>query len=153
MQLSQFSPDSKIWIYQSARPFNDDEIELLNRQLVSFAKQWTAHNMQLHATGFVYKDRVVVLMVDESKTEASGCSIDKSVHFIKELEQQFNTGFFDRMLVNYFVGEELKTITLHELKRLTAETIVIDPLVQTKKEFDERFISPVKNTWMLQYAQ
>ncbi len=150
-QSEQFSPNSKVWVYQSSRPFTDAEIVAINQQLKTFSAEWTAHNLQLHAGGFVYEDRIIVLMVDESKNEASGCSIDKSVHFLKALESQYQINLFDRMLVTYMDHDKLSTTTLHELDQLEATQLVIDPLVRTKMEFDERFVLPLKDSWMMQY--
>jgi len=147
-----FSPASKVWIYQSSRPFTADEIIALNQSLAIFAKHWTAHNMQLNAEGFVYKDRIIVLMVDETATGASGCSIDKSVHFIKSLEAQYQTTLFDRTLVNYLQDDGLVTITLQDIRQLAPDTSMLNPLVQSKKEFDERLIVPLKESWYKQFA-
>jgi hypothetical protein len=145
-----FSPASRIWIYQSSRPFNDQEIPAIENELRAFAKQWTAHNVQLEAGGFVFKDRIIILIADESRNAASGCSIDTSVHFLKGLEQKYNTDLFNRMLVNYLKADELVTIPLHEAAILSEETLVIDPLVSTKEEFDKRFITPFGDSWIRQ---
>lgn len=84
---TNYSPDSKVWIYQSSRPFTEEEISAINDQLAIFTKQWTAHNAQLQAQGNIIEDRLILLIVDETHTAASGCSIDTSVHFIKSLEK------------------------------------------------------------------
>ena len=151
---ANFSPAAKVWVYQSSRPFTREEIELLNTKLASFAVQWTAHNKQLNAMGEVFEDRFVVLMVDETHTSASGCSIDTSVHFIKEVENHFGVSMFDRTIVNFQSPSGIQTIALNELQDkfklglVTHQTIVYDPLVNTKMALDSSFKAPLGNTWM-----
>lgn len=151
---AQFSDNSKVWIYQSSRPFSDNEIATLNTKLASFAVQWVAHNKQLMAQGKVIADRFIMLMVDETHTGASGCSIDTSMRFLKELEAAFNISLLDRTLVNYESTSGIQTIALSELQDkfksgiVTRETIVYDPLVNTKIALDTSFKTPLVNTWM-----
>lgn len=157
--ISTFAPESKVWMYQSSRPFTAAEITEINTRLSAFAEQWTAHNKQLQAAGFVMLDRIIVLMVDESKTMASGCSIDTSVHFIQSLEKQYHIDLFDRMLVNYFDGEQWHTTHLHNLRdnmqsgAITPETPVVNPLVQTRSAFMEGSIVPARDCWIGDFLQ
>jgi len=151
---ASYSPNAKVWVYQASRPFSQEEIILLNNKLASFAVQWTAHNKQLNAMGEVYADRFVILMVDETHTAASGCSIDSSVHFIKELENQFNVSLFDRTIINFQSPSGIQTIALSDLANslingtIASDTIVFDPLVNTKAAFDSSFKTALLNTWM-----
>ena len=152
--VASFSPLSKVWIYQSTRPFTNEEVELLNNKLNMFAVQWTAHNKQLLATGRVVEDRFIMLMVDETHTAASGCSIDTSVHFIKSLEKDFSIELFNRTIINYQSPQGISTITLSELQEkiqngtIKPDTIVYDALVQTKQTFDTGFKTRLAETWM-----
>ncbi|MBC8047253.1 MAG: ABC transporter ATPase [Fimbriimonadaceae bacterium] len=153
-----FSSKSKVWIYQSSRPFTESEIDTLNNNLSAFTKQWTAHNNQLHAAGKVLEDRFILLMVDETHAGASGCSIDKSVHFIQSIEKELNIELFNRMLVNYKTGDKIITTELSGLNELHTsgeiqdDTLFYNPLVQTKKELDEIFITPLHNSWVKQFV-
>src|ERR1700744_2326032 len=102
----QFSENSRVWIYQSDRKLTDAETQQIQQYLNSFTTQWTAHNNQLKAKGEVRYNRFLVLIVDESQAGASGCSIDKSVNFMKRLEQQFGINLFDRFNLAYRDGEK-----------------------------------------------
>jgi hypothetical protein len=151
-----FSPQSKLWIYQCSRAFSENETPLLNDRLTVFAKQWTAHNQQLQAFGKVIEDRFILLMVDETQNDASGCSIDKSVHFLKELEKEFQVEFFNRMLLNYKADGKIITAEISDIQHLVQEgfikedTLVFNPLVSTKREYENTFLQPFHNSW-LQY--
>ncbi len=151
---NNFSPNSKVWVYQSSRPFTADEIDDANELLSQFVKKWTAHNAQLHAAGKIIEDRLIMLIVDETHTAASGCSIDTSVHFIKSLENKFGIDLFDRTIVNFYNDGSLISAHLHELgdlytsNVLNDDTLVIDPLVDSKAAFDSGFKTALRDSWI-----
>src|SRR5476649_1492029 len=103
----QFSENSRVWVYQSNRELSAAESSQIQQELNNFTTGWTAHNNQLKAKAEVRYNRFLILIVDESQAGASGCSIDKSVHFMKELEQQFNINLFDRFNLAYRDGDEI----------------------------------------------
>src|SRR5438552_12213863 len=151
----QFSPDSRFWIYLSNRAFSDAEVSQLNQQLQQFCIQWTAHGSNLKAHGEVLHHRFIILMVDETAAGASGCSIDKSVHFIQQVEKGFNVQLFNRMLFAWKAGEEIHVSNLNDLQKLfdegsvNSDTIVFDTVIATKKDFDERFQTTLAKSWMM----
>lgn len=144
---------TRVWIYQSSQPFPEKELPQIQQQVQDFAQQWISHNRQLRAHGEVLHDRFVVLMVDESQAGASGCSIDKSVYFLKNLQAQYGVDLFDRMHFSYIEGEEVKTVSREEFAKLYSEgeinndTPVFDTLVSTKGDFDQTFIKPLGKSW------
>ena len=104
-------PDhARVWVYQSSRPFSEIEILVLTSQINGFVGEWTAHRKTLLAAGALFFDQFIVLSVDESLNEASGCSIDASVYFIKDIERQYNVQLFERMNFAYWDGKTVKEI-------------------------------------------
>lgn len=152
--FENFSPDSKVWIYQSERPFTENEINFINDSVHHFTKQWTAHNMELKATGCVVEDRFILMMVDETQAGASGCSIDKSVHFIQQLQQQLNTNLFNRLLLSYKTENGIETISLSKTKDLiyqgvlNPDSIIFNTTVQSKSAFETKWLIPLKKSWL-----
>lgn len=151
--LDTLSDNSKVWIYQSNRPFTDEEVTQLQPVLAKFADQWVSHNRQLKALGQVFHKQFVVLMVDETMAGASGCSIDSSVHFMKKIEEAFQVNLFDRMRFTYKNGADIKTASREEFAELyqsgsiNDETPVFDTLVKTKKEFQNQLVKPLGQSW------
>src|SRR5690606_12739531 len=96
---------NRVWIYQADRFLTDNEVADIDLLLQDFVAQWTAHGSALAGKSRVQYNLFLILEVDEAQTGASGCSIDKSVHFIKSLEQRFSVGFFDRMKVAFKDGQ------------------------------------------------
>ncbi|MDX1941885.1 MAG: hypothetical protein SFU99_15090 [Saprospiraceae bacterium] len=144
---------TRVWIYQSNQPFSDVKVPEIQKLVQDFAQQWISHNRQLRAHGDVLHNRFVILMVDESQADASGCSIDKSVYFLKNLQAEYGVDLFDRMRFSYLDGEAVKTVSREEFATLYAEgkinneTLVFDTLVNNKGDFDKAFIKPLKESW------
>jgi len=148
-----FSENSRVWIYQSDKQLSDVETAALQQQLNSFTIGWTAHNSQLKAKAEIRYNRFIILIVDESQAGASGCSIDKSVNYMKQIEQQFGINLFDRFNLAYRSGNEIVSVprnTFEELltnKTIDSNTIVFNNLVQNAAELETKWEVPFKNSW------
>jgi hypothetical protein len=147
-------PDqARVWIYQSTRPFTDIETVVLTSQINGFVGEWTAHRKTLLAAGGVYYNQFIILSVDESLNEASGCSIDASVYFVKDIENQYNVQLFERMNFAYLDGETVKTVPSTAFPRLyteggiTDDTLVFDNLVNTVGTLKTSWLKPLKTSW------
>ena len=149
----QFSENSRVWVYQSDRKLSDNEVEQLQKQLDNFATGWTAHNNQLKAKAEVRYNRFLILIVDESQAGASGCSIDKSVNFMKRIEQEFGINLFDRFNFAYRDGEKVLSAPRHEFEELlksgkiNSNTIVFNNLVATLADLETKWEVPFKSSW------
>ena len=150
-QLDNFDQNAKVWVYQSSRPFTEQESALIQNALRDFAMQWTAHNQQLKAAGLLLLNRIIVLVVDETQAGASGCSIDTSVHFIQSLEKSYNVQLFDRMIVNYMQGDTWMSTTVPEISALSADVVVFDPLVANLGALRNQAVNALSNTWMASF--
>src|ERR1700761_415682 len=152
----QFSEHSRVWIYQSDKELTDKQAAELLEILNNFAVQWTAHNHQLKAKAEVRYNRFLILIVDESQAGASGCSIDKSVNFMKKLEQQFGINLFDRFNFAYRDGEKVLSLPRHDFVAMLKEgkidkqTIVFNNLVQNLTELENNWEVPFKDSWHVQ---
>lgn len=154
MTANQTLPAStRVWIYQSNRPFRSEEVPQLREYVDRFAQTWISHNRSLRAHGDVLHNQFIVLMVDENQADASGCSIDKSVHFLKQIEQTYGVDLFDRMTFTWMDGGEVRTADSEEFARLyregqiTGDTLVFDNLVKTKGELEEKWLKPLNESW------
>jgi len=144
---------SKVWIYQSNIKFTDEEVPEIDTQIQNFVTQWVSHNQALRAYGKLYHNRFIVLMVDESQAGASGCSIDKSVHFIKAMGFHHGVDFFDRMNFAYKKEDQIITARrdqfakLFQNKEINNDTLVFNNLVKNKSQFENSWIVPLKDSW------
>ena len=146
-------PSTRVWIYQASEPFAESDIPGIRQRLKEFAREWVSHNQALRSYGDVWHDRFVVLMVDESQAGASGCSIDKSVHFLQDLTEVTGIDLFDRMVFSYRDDRTIRSVPRDEFVELYAQgqidddTLVFDNLVQTKGQFESEWEKPLKESW------
>lgn len=144
---------ARVWIYQSNRSFNSTELTELQAILTEFTKNWTAHNQELKASFEIKYGRFIVLIVDESHAGASGCSIDKSVHLMKQIEQRFEVDLFDRFHTAWKQNDEVKSAPRENFEQLIkegvigSETIVYNNLVPNYGEYLNNWEIPFKNSW------
>lgn len=152
--MNNFNEESRVWVYMSNRPFTGDESDSIEAALTEFCRDWTAHGSQLHAEGEVRYNQFIVLMVDESAAGASGCSIDKSVHFIQTIERKYQVQLFNRLLVGWMNGNSIQVAPLNQLQQyidsnvLRDETLVFNNAVTTKKELDKNWMLPFSKSWL-----
>ncbi|MFD1628643.1 ABC transporter ATPase [Pseudopedobacter beijingensis] len=150
MELSQ---ESKVWIYQSDREFTEAELQQLTALLTDFTSSWTAHNQELKASFKIAYNRFIILLVDETLTGASGCSIDKSVRLMKDIEQEFGINLFDRFNIAWKEEDMVKTADRATFENLVknnsihAQTTVFNNLVKTLGEFEASWETPLENSW------
>lgn len=151
--INQMPNEARIWVYQSNRLLSNAEVDDIRRSGIEFIADWSAHGAALKASFDILYNRFIVIAVNEKQTLASGCSIDKSVKFIKELEQQFDLNLFDRLQVAYRKGDEILTCHLNEFEKLATQgavngsTIVFNNMITTKAAFDKEWEVPLKNSW------
>lgn len=152
----KFSENSRVWIYQSDKQLSDVQSAQILDQLNSFAAEWTAHNNQLKAKAEVRYNRFLILIVDETQAGASGCSIDKSVNFMKKLEQQFGINLFDRFNFAYRDGNQVLSTPRHNFEELlktgkiNSDTIVFNNLVHDLNQLETKWEVPFKDSWHVQ---
>ncbi len=146
-------PNARVWIYQSNRELTAFETETLKDSAKEFVKGWTAHNNPLKGFADVLYNRFLVLMVDEEQALASGCSIDKSVKFVKEAEANFEITLLDRMNLAYKKGEKVLSLPRAEFEKsmlngeINDDTIVFNNMITTKAEFDTLWEVPLARSW------
>ncbi len=150
-----FSENTRIWIYQSNRKFTADEASTIQYHLNSFCKNWMSHGAKVRAHGLLLHDFFLVLMADEVEMTVSGCSIDSTVRFVKELETTFKVSFFDRTALAFLINGEVKLTPFSELNnefkagKLAAHTLFFDNTVQRLPDFKDKWLIPLSSSWLV----
>ena len=146
--------DSRVWIYQCERAFNEIETNQINELLHEFTKTWTSNGAKVKGFGQVFFNQFIVLMADETASEVSGCSTDSSVRMIKNIEETYQVNLFNRQLLGFFINEKIELIPLQEIQKsfeselINTETLYFNNIVLHKKELEENWIIPLKNSWL-----
>lgn len=146
--------DSRVWIYQSDRKLTATEVDLIHNEAGNFIEQWTAHEQTLKAGFKVMHDIFLIMGVDQSHNDASGCSIDKSVHFIQSIEKKLNVNLLNRFNVVYTYNGEFEILHFSKFKSLLRENKipqpvkVFDNLVTTKADLTNKWLVNVGESWV-----
>jgi len=147
--LPSLSDASRVWIYQAEEKLFEPEVVLIKQACEKFIPAWKAHGTNLEADYRVLFDRFICLFVDESGQNATGCSIDSSVHFIQELERALGKGLMQRTTV-IFLNEDhqLKEVEMNEMNGVVhSDTLVFNNLISTLGEMKTKWLTPAKNSW------
>ncbi|MFL5746504.1 MAG: hypothetical protein ACJ751_17635 [Niastella sp.] len=151
---ADFAPDSRVWVYQSSRLFMMSEALHIEELLNNFAANWQSHGAPVKGYGNLFFGQFVVLMADERATGVSGCSTDSSVRLIKQIEQLFNVNMFDRQMLTFQVKDKVQMLPLSQLQYainnnfISPDTLYFNNLVQTKEELENKWLIPVKDSWL-----
>jgi hypothetical protein len=145
--------NSRVWIYQADREFTEKEIELISEKAEDFINQWTRHGDDLKGSFTIKYNQFLVLAVDESFNNVSGCSIDSSVRFIKGLENDLQLDLMDKMNISFKDKDIINLVKLSDFQKfakeqkVTSETIVFNNMVDTKEGFENNWEIPAKESW------
>ncbi|UAB75095.1 ABC transporter ATPase [Mesoflavibacter sp. SCSIO 43206] len=144
---------SRVWIYQANRSFSEEELTEIKQKLDTFITNWTAHGSDLNAGYDIRYKRFIILAVNQTSQSATGCSIDASVRFIQQLEQDYNVDLMDKMNVSYKQGQFVAHKTLLDFKKMVKDkavsknTIVFNNLVTNIGELNENWEVPAEQSW------
>jgi hypothetical protein len=154
-----FSDQSRVWIYQSSRPFSEKEEIEINEQLHQFYIQWQAHGAPVKGWAKLLLQRFIVIMADETRVEVSGCSTDSSVKVIKSIERQYEVNLFDRLSITFLVKEKAEVLPMGQVQYaidkgyIDSETLLFNNLVATKGDMFKNWLQPLKYSWLKDRVQ
>ena len=149
-----FAPDSRVWVYQSSRFFMLSEALHVEDLLNNFIANWNSHGSPVKGYGNLFFGQFIVLMADERATGVSGCSTDSSVRLIKQIEELFKVNMFDRQMLAFMVKDKVQMLPLAQLQYgidnnfITGDTLYFNNLVQTKEELENKWLIPLKDSWL-----
>ena len=153
VNFDSLTETARVWIYQANRSFSEEELVEISTALDRFVSEWTAHGSDLKAGYEIKYKRFIVIALDQDYASASGCSIDASVHFIQQLEKEYNVDLLDKMNVSYKQGAYIAYKTLQDFKKMAKDkaisknTIVFNNLVTNKYEYVNHWEVPASESW------
>jgi hypothetical protein len=149
--------DSRIWIYQSNRDFNESEIGVINDKTISFLDNWQAHGKDLECSYSIIDKRFIIIAVNESVYPFGGCSIDFSLQLIKDISNTIGIDLLNRLVVNLKIDNRLESLSLSDLKNkikdgdFSPETIMFNTAINSKSELLNNFEIDIKSSWLSKF--
>lgn len=155
----QKMPDyARVWVYQANKNLSDSQVQAIQQVLENQINNWAAHGADLTGSVQILHNRFIIVTVDERQNQASGCSIDASTRWLKDLGTEMSLDFFDRSIA-FLNNNELQTVEIGKIKLLvyqeilTAETLIFNNLVANIQEFKNNWQIKASDSWMKRYFQ
>lgn len=145
--------DARIWVYQSTKKLKADEELKINYDLTNFLNTWKRHGKDLKASFKIFHNQFIVILVDEKFNPVSGCAIDESVNFMKQLEKKYNLDVTNNLNISFFQDTEINVVPLQTFKKyiadkkVTENTTVFNNLVTTKQQLETEWEVAIANSW------
>ena len=153
LSFSEMPLDSRIWVYQSDKKIQEQQLLEITAKLIEFLKNWTAHGDDLKSSFEIKYDRFLIIALNEKSTKASGCSIDACVHFIQKIEKDYSLNLLDKMNVAFKQGDYISYKSIVEFKTLiknksvSKNTIVFNNLVVDIEDYNNNWEVPASKSW------
>ncbi len=139
--FENINSQARIWIYQSAIELNREQILEISKFLVPNIEEWASHGAPIRGSFSFYFNRFLIIAADTNFNETSGCSIDTSSRWIKQINSDFDLDFFDRSQ-GYFENEELKFFPILQARKhislgiITSDTIILNNQISIKSDLE-----------------
>lgn len=149
--------NSRVWVYQSSRELNEEEVKIIKARLKDFVIEWTRHGDDLRASFEIKYNHFIILAVDESFNQVSGCSIDASTHVFKLFENEFKVELLNKLNTAFKNGEHINVVTLADFQKYVLEdkirpdTMVFNNMVQNKADLETSWEVPAIKSWHSRY--
>lgn len=131
--LGTLPGSSRVWCFGASASPSEEMVAELRDAMERFLVTWTAHRADLRAGFDWFYDRFLVVAVDETDVQASGCSIDALNGQIRRLEQAAGVDLLDAAPIWYRdAAGDVRSVTRDQFRRLAErgevgpETLVFD---------------------------
>ena len=150
--------NERIWIYTLSKELSNEQLVDFKNRCQNFVSSWTAHDVSLDASFDLFQNRLLIFKVNENNYNASGCSIDKQVRLVKELETNFGIELLNRLLVAFVNSKnEIEVVKQSEIKDLISariineNTLVFNNTITQSSELETSWKQPLSKTYLSKY--
>jgi hypothetical protein len=157
MSLISFDrlPDhARLWVFGADRPMTAPEKQMVLDSVETGLAAWNAHGSPVHWGHQLVHDQFLMIGVDETVTELSGCSIDSATRALKALEGRLGLSLLDNSRVFYREAGRVVRVTRPEFRDLarsgavTEDTVVFNNVLATVGELRRGdWEVPLRRSW------
>lgn len=159
VDFEEMPAHARVWVYQASHMLDKKTQKVILDNLTTFIESWDAHGKGLKGSAILLYNLFLIIAVDEAHNQASGCSVDKSVHYLKELGTHLNVDFFDRSKQAFvqngaIVLEHFRNLKTHiSAGMIEKETLTFNNAVTTVGEMQSDWHVPAGKSWLAKYFQ
>ena len=156
MPFNEMPAHARVWIYQANRPLSAAEKQTIQSHLETRIRSWSSHGNSLTGSSQLLHDRFVVIAADQERQAPSGCSIDQSVGWLRELGNELDVDFFDRSVAFLREGR-MESVPLNVLKKhveigtIDPQTVVFNHAIGSKAQLGTSWQTVAKDSWLARY--
>ena len=153
IEFDKISFHSPIWVFQSNKILDSLLITKIELDIINFLNNWTSHNLEIKSSYKILHSLFLIISVESKFSNPSGCSIDKLINFIKNINKVYNIDFLNRLNVCYRDGNMVKVVDITSFKKLildgiiNSDTIIFNNMVNIKSELNENWEIKASKSW------
>ena len=157
VEFDKISSQSPIWIFQANKTVDISFIKKIENDTINFLNSWTSHNIEIKSSFKIIHNLFLIISVESDFSSPSGCSIDKLINFVKEINKLYNIDFLDRLNISYRYENIIKVVNIAEFKKLifdgliSKDTIVFNNTIRNKDELNKNWETKALNSWHKKY--
>jgi hypothetical protein len=150
--------NSRVWLYQTDRELTEAESETVSEFLKSNIESWLTHGMPMKGSFKILHSRILLIAADVNFQNPSGCSIDSSTRWLKELGLSLNVDFFDRS-IGYYKDQDLYFFPFFDAKKkvasgdVTSDTKIINQQVKSIKDLSGCLTIPARESFLKRHFE
>lgn len=158
VEFESMPDNSRVWMYQSNRKLDEVESEELYRFLRNSIGNWVTHGMPMKGSFRLLHNRILLIAADQDFQSPSGCSIDSSTRWLKELGSSLNVDFFDRS-IGYLIDGELQFMAFFDAKKniqsglIQPDTKIINSQITNKLDAVNNLTIPASESFLKRHFE
>lgn len=157
--FSALPDDARIWIFGSDKPLAGAVVDTLLAEVDSYLDTWKAHGFPLRAAREWRDNRFLIIGIDPTVEQASGCSIDGLFRSLQQLQTSIGAQLVGGGRVFYRDDSGLtQAVARDEFSTLAAQgkigprTPVFDTSLTQLDAWRSRFEKPLAESWAASLA-
>jgi hypothetical protein len=152
--FSELPGSARIWIFGSDKPLNGAVVDTLLAEVDSYLDQWKAHGFPLKAAREWRDSRFLIIGIDPTVEQASGCSIDGLFRSLQQMQKTIGAHLVGGGRVFYrddagatqaVPRDEFSTLT--STGRIGPRTPVFDTSLTQLDAWKAKFERPLAESW------
>lgn len=157
--FEQLPENAKVWVYQSSDKLSPEQVKIVEELAAVFLNQWESHGIPVQGSVDIINDLFIRIAAFTNEASMCGRAQDAQVRLAKELENELNVQLTNRMLVTFTIDGEERVFHMNDVPALIARGEVTDDtpfynnIIQSKKEYSEKWKVRAADSWLNRYFQ
>lgn len=156
-QVPLLPENARVWLYCAEQKLSETQAEFVSAKFNEFINGWDAHGDKLTANFVILQNSILMVYVDEALTSATGCSIDKHVRLLQEIEKEIGVTFLNRMTIPIWKNDSITIYTANTISeaiknnQVTKTDLTFNNTLTKGSVINTSWIVPVAETWVNRY--